>query len=170
MDEVGRDRYDGDLLGADPHAALAELFALARAAARDVTDRETTVHCSFGDVPVWDYFWQLNVARTLCAHDIARHLGAESPLTEELARQMWEGTAPAADTWRSFGIYRQEVPVPTGAGWRARYLALTGRPLDRSRIQALEADGLIAQPGRGRLAVTPAGFPVLDAVVADLAA
>jgi putative oxygen-independent coproporphyrinogen III oxidase len=52
----------------------------------------------------------------------------------------------------------------------ARYLALTGRPLDRSRIRALEADGLIAQPGRGRLAVTPAGFPVLDAVVADLAA
>ena len=52
----------------------------------------------------------------------------------------------------------------------ARYLALTGRPLDRSRIRALEADGLIAQPGRGRLVVTPAGFPVLDAVVADLAA
>jgi putative oxygen-independent coproporphyrinogen III oxidase len=52
----------------------------------------------------------------------------------------------------------------------ARYLALTGRSLDARRIRALEADGLIARPGRGRLAVTPAGFPVLDAVVADLAA
>ena len=52
----------------------------------------------------------------------------------------------------------------------ARYLALTGRPLDRRRIEALEADGLLARFGRERLAVTPAGVPVLDAVVADLAA
>jgi hypothetical protein len=43
------------------------------------------------------------------------------------ARAMWEGTAPAADMWRSCGIYREELPVPDGASWRARYLALTGR-------------------------------------------
>jgi hypothetical protein len=127
MDEVGRDAYDGDLLGDDPHGNIARIAARARAAASEVTDRDAVVHCGYGDVPTWDYFWQLNVARTLAAHDIARHLGAESPLTEELARAMWEGTAPAADMWRSFGIYRKEVPVPDDASWRARYLALTGR-------------------------------------------
>jgi hypothetical protein len=127
MDEVGRDRYDGDLLGADPHAALGELFAKARAAARQVTDREAVVHCSYGDVPTWDYFWQLNVARSLTAHDVAVHLGMPSPLTEELSRAMWEGTAPAADMWRSFGVYRVPVPVPDDALWRTRFLALTGR-------------------------------------------
>ncbi|HYH29649.1 MAG TPA: hypothetical protein VD903_04615 [Pseudonocardia sp.] len=127
MDEVGHDAYDGDLLGDDPHGNLTRIAARARDAARGVTDRESVVHCGYGDVPMWDYFWQLNVARTLTAHDVARHLGAESPLTEELARAMWEGTAPAADMWRSFGVYRQEVPVPDGASWRARYLGLTGR-------------------------------------------
>ena len=52
----------------------------------------------------------------------------------------------------------------------ARYRALTGRALDENRIRALEADGLLARRGPDRLAVTPAGFPVLNAVVAALAA
>ena len=34
----------------------------------------------------------------------------------------------------------------------------------------LTAHGFVARDGDGSLRVTPAGFPVLDAVVADLAA
>ncbi len=52
----------------------------------------------------------------------------------------------------------------------ARYAALAGRALDRRRVAELVQDGLIARREAGRLAVTAAGFPVLDAVVADLAA
>jgi oxygen-independent coproporphyrinogen-3 oxidase len=52
----------------------------------------------------------------------------------------------------------------------ARYEALAGRALDERRIASLLGDGLIATRVGARLAVTPAGFPVLDAVVADLAA
>ncbi|MFL5145106.1 MAG: radical SAM family heme chaperone HemW [Microvirga sp.] len=52
----------------------------------------------------------------------------------------------------------------------ARYAALAGRALDERRIGALMGEGLIARRIGARLAVTPAGFPVLDAVVADLAA
>jgi oxygen-independent coproporphyrinogen-3 oxidase len=48
--------------------------------------------------------------------------------------------------------------------------ALSGRPLDIRRVGDLVGDGLIAARAGGRLAVTQAGFPVLDAVVADLAA
>jgi putative oxygen-independent coproporphyrinogen III oxidase len=51
-----------------------------------------------------------------------------------------------------------------------RYRALSGRDLDERRVSNLLGDGLIARPTGRRLAVTPAGFPVLDAVVADLAA
>jgi hypothetical protein len=51
-----------------------------------------------------------------------------------------------------------------------RYAALAGRGLDERRIRALEGDGLLARRPDARLAVTRAGFPVLDAVVADLAA
>jgi oxygen-independent coproporphyrinogen-3 oxidase len=50
------------------------------------------------------------------------------------------------------------------------YAALAGRALDGRRVAGLLGDGLIARRDGVRLAVTPAGFPVLDAVVADLAA
>jgi oxygen-independent coproporphyrinogen-3 oxidase len=51
-----------------------------------------------------------------------------------------------------------------------RYAALSGRALDPGRIAALREEGAIVVDDSGRLRVTQAGFPVLDAVVADLAA
>jgi oxygen-independent coproporphyrinogen-3 oxidase len=51
-----------------------------------------------------------------------------------------------------------------------RYAALAGRPLDPRRIALLREEGAIVVDTDGRLRVTQAGFPVLDAVVADLAA
>jgi putative oxygen-independent coproporphyrinogen III oxidase len=52
----------------------------------------------------------------------------------------------------------------------ARYAQLAGRPLDAQRIALLREQGALETTARGRLRVTLAGFPVLDAVVADLAA
>ena len=51
-----------------------------------------------------------------------------------------------------------------------RYAALSGRTLDPGRIAILREEGAIIVDANGRLRVTQAGFPVLDAVVADLAA
>lgn len=52
----------------------------------------------------------------------------------------------------------------------ARYTALSGRALDPNRIAILREEGAITVDANGRLRVTQSGFPVLDAVVADLAA
>ena len=52
----------------------------------------------------------------------------------------------------------------------ARYEKLAGRKLDPARIAALHEHGLVETTAGGRLRVTLPGFPVLDAVVADLAA
>ncbi|CEJ11322.1 Oxygen-independent coproporphyrinogen-III oxidase 1 [bacterium YEK0313] len=49
-----------------------------------------------------------------------------------------------------------------------RYEALSGRVLDPGRIAFLEGEGLVARMAGDRLKVTARGFPVLDAVVADL--
>ena len=51
-----------------------------------------------------------------------------------------------------------------------RYAALSGRPLDPRRIALLREEGAISVDPDGRLRVTRSGFPVLDAVVADLPA
>lgn len=51
-----------------------------------------------------------------------------------------------------------------------RYAALSGRSLDPRRIAILRDEGAITISTDGRLRVTQDGFPLLDAVVADLAA
>jgi putative oxygen-independent coproporphyrinogen III oxidase len=52
----------------------------------------------------------------------------------------------------------------------ARYQQLAGRALDPRRIKILQQEGAIELTPGGKLRVTQTGFPVLDAVVADLAA
>ena len=51
----------------------------------------------------------------------------------------------------------------------ARYAALKGRPLNGNRIGVLVADGLLERRSGGRIAATPLGAPVLNALVAELA-
>jgi len=51
-----------------------------------------------------------------------------------------------------------------------RYTGLSGRVLDPARIGDLVREGLVESTPAGRLRVTRDGFPVLDAIVADLAA
>ena len=52
----------------------------------------------------------------------------------------------------------------------ARYTALAGRDIDPQRVSFLRDGGAVEVTDSGRLRVTQAGFPLLDAVVADLAA
>ena len=52
----------------------------------------------------------------------------------------------------------------------ARFTALSGRTLDPKRVSFLKDGGAVETMDNGRLRVTPNGFPLLDAVVADLAA
>jgi oxygen-independent coproporphyrinogen-3 oxidase len=53
---------------------------------------------------------------------------------------------------------------------RTRFRDLAGRDFDPGRVASLLDEGLIEAAPGGRLRVTAAGFPVLDAIVADLAA
>jgi oxygen-independent coproporphyrinogen-3 oxidase len=52
----------------------------------------------------------------------------------------------------------------------ARFAALSGRALDPARVSFLRDGGAVETTDSGRLRVTQSGFPLLDAVVADLAA
>jgi oxygen-independent coproporphyrinogen-3 oxidase len=69
-----------------------------------------------------------------------------------------------ADEFLLMGLRLAEGIVPE------RYAALASRPLDPTRIAMLREHGFIAVDADGRLRVTAEGFPVLDAIVADLAA
>lgn len=70
----------------------------------------------------------------------------------------------AADEYLLMGLRLAEGIDP------ARYSALSGRALNPKRISILREEGAVETTADGRLRVTKSGFPLLDAVVADLAA
>lgn len=127
MDEAGRDKFKGDLLGDDPKASFAAIVRAACSAAEELPDLERIVHCSFGDFPAREYFWQINGFRGLRAHDIAKVIGADSKLPHELVQALWDEIAPHAEEWRAIGVFQPAVAVPTDAPLQARLLGLTGR-------------------------------------------
>ncbi|MET0742340.1 MAG: coproporphyrinogen III oxidase, partial [Microvirga sp.] len=51
-----------------------------------------------------------------------------------------------------------------------RFEAFTGRTINERRARILEEEGLITRQGDQRLSVTRQGFPVLNSVIAELAA
>jgi uncharacterized protein (TIGR03086 family) len=127
MDEVGREKFKGDLLGDDPKGSFAAIVEKACAAAAALDDPERTVHCSFGDFPAREYFWQINNFRALRANDIARVIGVDPQLPDELVQGVWDEISPHAEEWRQIGVFGPAVPVPEDALLQDRLLGLTGR-------------------------------------------
>lgn len=127
MDNVGADKFKGDLLGDDPRGNFAALVAKACAAAREAKDLDRTVHCSFGDYATRDYFVQINMFRGLRARDIARVIGVDQRLPDELVEGLWHEISPHAEAWRSIGVLPAAVVVPGDAPLLDRLLGMTGR-------------------------------------------
>ena len=127
MDEAGKDQFDGDLLGDDPKAAFAAIVKRACTAAAELDDLDRTVHCSFGDYKAREYLWQTNGFRGLRAWDIAKVIGVEPNLPNELVQGLWDELSPHADEWRTIGVFPAAVPVPDDAPLLDRLLGITGR-------------------------------------------
>ena len=73
-------------------------------------------------------------------------------------------TEEQGDEFLLMGLRLSEGIEPT------QFEAVSNRMLDHSRISSLVEDGMVEMTQGGRLRVSAAGFPLLDAVVADLAA
>jgi uncharacterized protein (TIGR03086 family) len=130
MAEAGPDNFKGDLLGDEPKVRFAEIVERACAAAAGMDDLDRTVHTSFGDFPAREYFWQINMFRGLRAHDIAKVIGIDLELPQELVRGIWDEIRPHAEEWRAIGVFAAAVPVAEDAPLLDRLLALTGRDPD----------------------------------------
>jgi uncharacterized protein (TIGR03086 family) len=127
IDEIGKTKFEGDLLGTDPKTAFAAIVDTACAAAEQLTELDRTVHCSFGDFPAREYFWQINMFRGLRAWDIAKVIGVDPTLPDELVQGLWDELSPVADSYRQYGVLPPAVPVPDDAPLMQRLLGLTGK-------------------------------------------
>ncbi len=127
MDEAGKTKFDGDLLGKDPKAAYDSGAEKASAAAEALTDLDRTTHLQYGDYPAREYLWHITLFRTFRAYDIARVIGADTTLPEDLVQATWKYMEVNAEMLRSFGVFGPKVEVPADAPLQDRLLGLSGR-------------------------------------------
>ena len=107
--EVG-DRFEGDVLGDEPNAAWAAASAAAVRAAAEDGAMDRIVHLSFGDFPGSEYTLQLFADHVIHAWDLARAIGADEHLDDELVASCATWSKP----WRRLTA----VPVRSPSGRR----------------------------------------------------
>ena len=124
--EVG-DRFDGDLLGADPIGAAegAAKAAIAAFAADDAMRR--TVHLSFGDFPGADYAWQLFADHLVHGWDLAVATGQPPRLDPEAVDALAGWWTEVEGMYRQGGVVGERVEVGPDASGADRLLAAFGR-------------------------------------------
>jgi hypothetical protein len=99
---------------------------IATAAVREDLDPERVVHLSYGDYPLREYLQHVSCYRAFQSWTIARFVGLEFELPEDLVDNLWEQILPEIDGWRAMGVFGPAVDVPEGADRETRLLGLTG--------------------------------------------
>ncbi|HUB22040.1 MAG TPA: TIGR03086 family metal-binding protein, partial [Streptosporangiaceae bacterium] len=100
IDEVG-DRFEGDVVAADPTAAWAAASAGAVQAVGEDGAMDRIVHLSFGDFPGREYALQLFADHLIHAWDLARAIGADERLDAMLVASCATWFDAVEDAYRS---------------------------------------------------------------------
>jgi uncharacterized protein (TIGR03086 family) len=124
--EVG-DRFDGDLLGADPAGSASRAAAQASAVVSEPGTLDRTVHLSFGDTPATEYVDQLLADHLVHGWDLAVATGADRTLDPEVLRHCAQWYAEREEMYRRSGSVGPRVDLPAGASEQDRLLAAFGR-------------------------------------------
>lgn len=126
MEDVG-DRFDGDQLGDDPVAAWERAAAASREAFAAPGALRRSVALSYGDRPADEYCQEMTMDLTVHAWDLARGIGADERLDEELVRDVLGFIEPRVEELVGTGLFAQPVAVGEDATAQTRLLALLGR-------------------------------------------
>lgn len=123
--EVG-DRFDGDVLGQEPHQTWGEIAPAVKAAAQEA-DLNRVVHLSFGDVAASEYLNQMFSDHLVHSWDLAHALGQKFEPDQDLVEACYNFLLPQAEEWSRAGSFGPAVTVTANADSLTRLLALTGR-------------------------------------------
>lgn len=127
IDELGGSHAFADELGDDPRRAWLEASAAASEAVHRDGAMEATTHLSFGDFPGSFYATQLLGDHVLHAWDLARGIGADDNLDEDLVKLVYESMLPYAEALSQSDSFDEPVEVPDDADLQTKLLALVGR-------------------------------------------
>jgi uncharacterized protein (TIGR03086 family) len=112
--EVG-DRFDGDLLGAEPALTVDTAAKAAVAAFEEPGAPDRTVHLSFGDTPASEYAMQLIADHVIHGWDLAAAIGSDTQIDEGLVAVLTGWYADRADLYRGAGLVAQPPAVAVGS-------------------------------------------------------
>jgi uncharacterized protein (TIGR03086 family) len=126
LDEVG-DRFDGDVLGADPLTSAQQATAEAELAASAPGALDRTVHLSAGDTPAREYLHQLLTDHLVHSWDAAAAIESDRRLDARAVHEALAWFAKHEDAYRSAGSIGPRVMVPSDAAEQDRLLAAFGR-------------------------------------------
>ncbi|GAA1867882.1 TIGR03086 family metal-binding protein [Asanoa iriomotensis] len=121
------DRFEGDLLGADPVTSARDAAAESVAAASAPGALNRTVELSFGMTPTEEYLRQLLADHVVHGWDLAAATGADRDLDADLVREVAEWFPANEAGYRAGGAIAAAVEVPAGAGTQDRLIAAFGR-------------------------------------------
>lgn len=127
--DVG-DRLDGDQLGADPVAAWDDAVAASCAAFGAAGALDGEILLSSGPRPAVEYCWEMTVDALIHSWDLARGIGGNETLDDELVELTFARIEPIADSLHETGMFAPPVPVPRSAPLATRLLGLFGRRAD----------------------------------------
>ena len=126
IEEVG-DRFEGDILGADPAAAARSSAAAAVDAFRAPGALERPVAVSYGPIPGARYCSHRFLDVLIHGWDLAKATGQDTGLDPELVEACWRIVQAEAELFAGSGAFDDEVPVSADAPLQTRLLARLGR-------------------------------------------
>jgi uncharacterized protein (TIGR03086 family) len=124
--EVG-DRFEGDVLGADPVKASIEAGEAAQTAVSQPGVMERIVHLSFGDTPAEEYVSQLFADHLIHGWDLAVGRDADRTLDPAAVSALRDWFDKREGMYRGAGIIADRVDVPADSSAQDRLIAAFGR-------------------------------------------
>jgi hypothetical protein len=94
---------------------------------RGFTDLERIVHLSYGDFAAKDYLQHIISYRAFRSYDIAKMIGADTTMADDLVQGLLEEFTPVIESYRQMGVFPPAKDVAHDASPQARLLALVGR-------------------------------------------
>lgn len=124
--EIG-DRFEGDQLGSDPTGRWTAASRAAREALLRPGALDRSVHLSQRTIPAAEYCWEMTIDLAVHGWDLARAVGADETMGDELAATLLRVVEPQIANWQGAGIFAAPVPVASDADPQTRLIALLGR-------------------------------------------
>jgi uncharacterized protein (TIGR03086 family) len=126
IEEVG-DKYDFLKTNDEVIENYDKYNKIASETVNNFSDLEKVTHLSYGDFPAKTYLQHIVSFRAFRAYDIAKLIGVDSKLDDDLVDALLEEFTPVIESYRQMGVFPPAKEVAEDASKQAKLMAMVGR-------------------------------------------